>query len=284
MLWLGAIALDALFGGRKALGAIPSFDNLTEVLFSILRQRLERKGRGRKALFWRGGLVLVVLTGLFYAAGAMLDRLVFAQAAATALSMAVLARYLQLKILFQSLNKMAGQQASASRRKAIEQALHYFCSYYCPALVLFLIGGFSLLIPFYLLHSAAVQQKTDNRSAYLKPFMIARNLTALPGECLSALFLLFGTTLWPATHMLQGVKGLLVCGRTPKQWGPSIMAHAFGISLQSSWSGRPKWLGSDIGSADIDTITSRNALIVALVAFATSLAFLLVLLAGALLG
>ena len=284
MLWLGAIALDALFGGRKALGAIPSLDTLTENLFSLLRQRLERKDRSNSALFFRGVIISIALIGLLGFMGALMDRLVFTHAAITALSTATLARYLQLKILFQTLRKMASQQSSASWRKAIERSLYFFSSYYCPALILFLLGGFSFLLPFYLLYWVAVQHGSNVPSSYVKPLLIVRNFAALPGECLSAFFLIFGTIAWPAAHMLQGIKGLLVCGRAPRQWGPSIVAHAFGISLQSQWPRQPKWLGSDIGSADIDTTTSRNALIVALIAFVTSLAFLLVLITGALLG
>ena len=284
MLWLGAVALDALFGGRKALGAIPSLDTLSQALFSGLRQRLERMARGRHALFWRGLLVQIVLVGLLYTVGSLIDRFAFSHAAFIALSTAVLARYLNLKILFQTTSELAGQPDSSSRRKAIEHAVHYFCSYYTPAMVLFLLGGFSLLAPFYLLHWATSGHGDEKPSAYLKSFKAARNLAALIGESLSAMFLVLGTVLWPKTHVLQAFKGWLVCSTMPKQWGPSIVAHAFGASLRSMWPGKPKWLGSEIGTADINAATSRNALIVALVAFAASLAFLLVLVAGALLG
>ncbi len=283
-MWLGAIALDALFGGRKALGAIPSLDTLSQALFTALQSRLERKARGSAALFWRGTLVLIVLGGLLSAAGNILNSIVFYNAGIAALSTAILARYLKLKILFQSVRERASEPSGTTRRHAIEESLHYFAAYYVPALVLFAIGGFSLLAPYYLLYWVATQNGADAGSRYIKSFLIARNMVAFPGEMLASLFLLLGASLWPNTHLLQGVKGLMVCGTNIKQWSPSIMAHAFGISLRSRWPGVPKWLGSDLGTADVSSTAGRNALIVALIAFAASLAFLLVIVAASLLG
>lgn len=283
MLWLGALILDALFGGRKALGAMPSFDDLSQVSLSFLRKRLERENRSARAHHWRGLISVFVLVPIAIWLGLLLNAMVFWYTATATIAAVILAQVLATKLSWQSAESLARGGDSTARRQAVETLLATYAHSIIPSLLLFLVGGFALLFPYRMLLVAdTVAASSGKPSAYLRPFIVARRLFGSPGELLATVFILFSSILMPRAYVLQSVKTLLKTKQKIRHGTTAVVAGAFNMSLQMN-GGATKtiWIGPQNGTAKISQEACRHALIVALVAFAVSIAFLLVLLVAA---
>lgn len=282
-MWLGALTLDALFGGRKAFGALPSLDGLLEVCLKFLRKRLERENRSPRAHVWRGTFVLAVLGPVTVSVGLLLNSAVFWHTATATLAAVLLAQMLATKLTWQLAESLAKGGNSADRRQSIEIVFSAYSMSFISSMLLFLIGGFALLLPYRLL-LAADNASADSvkASSFLKPFVAVRRLLASPGELLAIAFTLFAALLVPWSYVAQGIKTLAQTRHKIRNGTLAIVSGAFNMSLQTAdVASQQSWIGPENGTAKIDDETCRHALIVALVAFAVSIAFLLVLLLAA---
>lgn len=277
---MGALVLDALFGGHKALGAMPGFDDLCRSSLKFLRKRLERANRSSRNHFWRGLFSLILLGAPAVGLGFLLNTAVFWHVATATFAAAVLAQILGTKIAWQSTELLAKGKDSADRRQAIENLFNAYAKSIVPSLVLFLLGGFALLFAYRLVlvasNFAAASTKT---SSFLKPFVFLQRLLGAPGEFLATVFVFFATIFVPQAYVLQSVKTFLQTKSRVRHGTLAVVAGAFNIALQPpDFVVSKTWLGPKNGSAKIEPEACRYALIVALVAFAVLLAFLLVLL------
>lgn len=278
MLWLAAIALDMAFGGRKALGAIPLFETLVPTSIQYLKNKLERAGRSRRTHYWRGVFAAAVLLTLLLAIGALIHMFTFNNAATSAVAAVFLAKMLQLKPFWQSTQTQAAQADPGARRRAIEQTCDLFASFYVPAMILFLAGGFLLFLPFYSVWVGDRLMRTDApHSAFLKPFAQVHSLLAWPGEMLATLFMALAVLFWPSTLWLQAMGAALKPRLPLRTWSSAVLAFSLNVSLRVQGSAADTWIEPADASAKPDAAKSRSALIVALLAFAMSLGFLLLL-------
>ncbi len=285
LLWLGAVLLDMTFGGRRALGAIPLVETFIEKSILTLRTKLERRERSKRNHFWRGLLAAGVLSVLLGAAGYYVNQLAFSHASFAALAVVVLAKLLGLKGFWQMLRDKVTQQDATMRRHAIEDAIDMLTSFYVPALLLFLAGGFWLLLPYYGFWAAdRIDRGNQPPSVFLQPFRGFRSFLAMPGEVVATLFVMLAALLWPATNWRTAVLAALKPGGRTRNWPAHLLAQSLDLALAPRAKFRSAWLGPKDASAQVSADKCRSALIVALIAFAMTLAFLLVLLLAAAMG
>lgn len=273
------------FGGRRALGAIPLIETLIEKCLLALRTKLERTGRSKRAHFWRGVFAVSVLSFLCGAAGYYINQLAFSHASLAALAVVVLSKLLGIKGFWQMLQSRVTQQDATVRRHAVEDAADMLAGFYVPAMLLFMAGGFWLLLPFYCFWVAdQIDHGNHPPSAFLAPFRTFRAILAVPGEMLATLFVALAALLWPATNWRSAVIGALKPGSRTRNWAAHLLAHSLDLALAPRARFRSAWLGPKGASAQVSASQCRSALIVALIAFAMTLAFLLVLLLAAAMG
>lgn len=286
LLWLGGIILDGLFGGRKALGQIPALETLTSASASFLQARLERKGRSRRTHLWRGLFALSLLMSAFGLIGFFLDRIAFGHTAATAIAVVLIAKLLGLKISWQHIQNAAASDNFDQRRQAIRKAVDIFSGYFLPATILFILGGFMLLLPFQCLHMA-IRANDDSitTSAYLRPFATLAAPLEVVGAVFATIFLMVAMLFWPAARWTRAYGAAMRPNRPIRTWPVKLIAHAIDISLDAAGKNDKRlWLGPTGSTAKIDAAACQNALIVTLLAFALSIGFLLVLWLAAFVG
>ncbi len=266
------------FGGRKALGVIPLFEALVPISIRFFKNKLERAGRSRRAHYWRGVFTATVLLSVLLATGALLHMVVFNNAATSAVAVVFLAKMLRLKFFWQTTQNQAAQANPGTRRRAIEETCDLFAGFYVPAMVLFLAGGFFLFLPFYSAWVGSQLMRTDDpNSAFLQPFSQLRRLFAWPGEILAVLFMTLAVLFWPSTLWPQAMGAALKPRLPLRNWSSAVLAFSLNISLKAQGSAPDTWIEPPNASAKIDAAKSRSALIVALLAFAMSSGFLLLL-------
>jgi len=286
LVWLGAVALDLLFGGPKALGLVPSLDSITTRSVQFLQNRLERRTRSKRAHYWRGIFAVLVLVTVFGAAGIGLDQLVFLHPAFTAVAVFFVAKFLSLKMAWQQNQNEISSSGTDKYSRHARQPIELIANYYIPAALLFIVGGFNLLLPFSCLHTASLAaRKNRGKSLFLKPFTHLRSVAAFPGEVISSAVMALALLFWPAANWKQGWLSVFQFGKSIKLWPLTIAAHAFNWSFERlEWAPEKKWLGPAQGSAQIKPADVKNALIVALIAFAIANATLALLWLAALVG
>lgn len=282
LLWLAALSLDAIFGGRKAIGALPSLGDLIERLLIWFQNRLERKNRSRRAHYWRGTLTLALAGTCFALLGNYMNQFAMLNGATVALAAVILAQFLSLKTTWQTVEVDAQKPDAAARRRAVETITNLFSRTLVSGLFWFLVSGFAGLLVLQILVIAETRhEQTQAKSAFLAPFANLNSLINLPGKALAAAFMLLAATLYPNANLRQSFATAAAYFGSPKVWPLALIAGAFSLSLQClRQNGKIRWIGPKSGTADITSEACRHALIVALVAYAVSIAFLLVLLAG----
>ncbi len=286
LVWLGAVALDMLFGGPKALGLVPSLDSVTTQSVQFLQTRLERQTRSKRAHYWRGITAAIVLGITFGAAGYGLDQLVFLHPALTAVAVFFIAKFLSLKIAWQQNQKEIISPGADKYRRLARQPIELIVNYYIPAALLFVVGGFSLLLPFSCLHVASLSAlENHEKSFFLKPFARLRSVAAFPGEIIGSAVMAIALLFWPAANWKQGWLSVFHFGKSIRLWPLTIAAHAFNWSIERL-DGTPekKWVGPTHGLAHLKPADVKNALIVALIAFAIANAVLALLWLAAFVG
>ena len=262
---------------------MPGFDELAKTTIGFLYKRLERAKRSSRAHFWRGLLCLIVLAPIGFALGWLVNLMALWHASTATLSVALLAQIIATKRTWKTSETMAKSADSAERRCAIETLFTAFSRSLMPSLLLFLVGGFALLFVFRLAlaaHDLSVASAKD--SAFLRSFVSLHRVLAAPGELLAILCALFASVLMPQAYVAQSLKTLHATKCKLHDGTLAVVAGAFTLSLRATKpGGQSAWIGPKNGTAKIDTAACKHALIVALVAFAVALAFLLVLLVAA---
>ncbi len=278
-LWIGAVTLDMVFGGPRALGLVPSLDGIITRSVHFLQSRLERQTRSRRAHFWRGALAAVVLVIGFALMGYGIDQLVFYHPALTAVAVFFVAKFLSLKITWHQMQKslvVAGNQPTTGDdqcRRLARRSIELFANNLVAAMILFVVGGFTVLLPFVCLQAASLAaEKTESDSFFLRPFQRIRSVAAIPGEMLGTGLLAIALLLWPAANWGHGWLSVFRFGGAVKLWPLTMVAYAFNWSFErngkdQTGSGRDKWIGPTGGSAQLKPADVKNALIVALIAF-----------------
>lgn len=215
--------------------------------------------------------------------GLLLNAAVFWHTATATLAAVLLAQMIAAKLTWQLTESLAKSGNDSSRRQSIEVLFSAYSKSFISSMLLFLTGGFALLLPYRLFLAADIlSAESAKASSFLKPFVAVRRLLALPGELLATAFTFFATLLVPWSYVAQGVKTLIQTKGKIRNGTLAIVSGAFNMSLQTAEAASQKsWIGPEKGTAKIDQETCRHALIVALVAFAVSIAFLLVLLLAA---
>lgn len=262
---------------------MPGFDELAKSTIGFLKKRLERANRSSRAHFWRGLLCLLVLVPIAFALGWLVNLIALWHATTATLSVAILAQVLATKRTWKTSETMAKSADSAERRRAVETLFTAFSHSLMPSLVLFLVGGFTLLFVFRLALAAHdLSVASSKGSAFLRPFVSLQRVLAAPGELLAILFALFASVLMPQAYVAQSLKTILKTKNKLKDGTLAVVAGGFTLSLRAIKPGtQSEWIGPNNGTAKIDAAACKHALIVALVAFAVSIAFLLVLLVAA---
>ncbi len=273
-----------LFGGRRSLGQVPSLDAVTAISLEFLTTRLARAGRSRHTLRWRGLFSCLVLTTFFAALGFLLNSLVFVNAATAAVGVFIVAKFFQLKIRWQDVQTTASRNSFRARRQAIREAVDGLAQSFIPSMILFMMGGFALLVPFHcLIQADRMYREAGDTQYFLKPFVVLRFYLAIPGMLLGLFLFMLASLLWPATKWLNAVKAAIHPGVSFRYRPANLVAYALDLSLD--YMDRSKnqtvWVGPEGGAAKPDAKACRNALIVALVAFGLTIAFLLLLLTAA---
>lgn len=267
------------FGGPKALGLVPSLDAVITRSVHFLRSRLERRTRSRRAHFWRGALAAIILITSFAAVGYGIDRLVFFHPALTAVAVFFVAKFLSLKMAWQQLQKdlaaVSDHSTASDRqcRKLARRSIDLFANNLVPAMILFVAGGFTALLPFVCLHAAGLAaERAEGKSFFLRPFQRMGSVAAIPGEMLGTGLLAIALLLWPAANWSRGWLSVFRFSQTVDLWPITVVAYAFNWSIERGGkghteAGRDKWIGPTNGSAQLKPADVKNALIVALIAF-----------------
>ncbi|WP_139167677.1 hypothetical protein [Kordiimonas lacus] len=241
----------------------------------------------------RGIIVLALFLPVFFWIGRALDPLLFLSpfsfvAAAFALSLLLRQHRLWAGIIRDS--KSAAFEQHDLTRENIKRATFGFTDTVVSNLVIFAIGGFSLLLPYRFLRTAidrAVELNVARpESPFLRPFWLIAELAALPGSILATLMIAAAHIFIPGTRLvaflapLRGRKGALPSRLMPL----SALAHGLNLSFRFAPGKRHPWVGPKEGRAKQTSADLRKAGLVFLVATLIGLLATLMLLAFALAG
>lgn len=275
-----------LFGGAKGLAVVPSVNDFIDRSLAFLKLKLDRQGRGRAVLFWRGAFALIVLGTLCAAAGLVVNAFAFTHPAFVAVSVFFVAKSLALKQWWQAHFDPDAMRDAAACRGVVRQAASHLAWFFLPAVFLFLLTGFAGLFPYLLL--AAMQKNTDGVLApqgFAKPFALVKKVPDFLGSVLAAVLLAFATLLWPPASWQKSWAALF----QPRGHWLSLpletVGHAFAWSIERhSSASKTDWAGPESGTARLDQQDARNGLILVLIAFGLSQGLLLLLLLAAWIG
>ncbi|MFC4348692.1 hypothetical protein ACFO5Q_12635 [Kordiimonas lipolytica] len=236
----------------------------------------------------RGIIVLALFLPALFWLGRLLDPLLFASpisfvAFAFALSLFLRQHRLWADIIRDS--KIAGPKQYDLTRDNVMRATFGFTDGVACNLVLFAVGGFSLLLPYRFLR-AAIDQKIGLNvarpdSPFLRPFWLIGELAALPGSILATLAIAAAHIFIPGTHLvaflapLRGRKGALPSRLMPL----SALAHGLNLSFRFAPGKRQPWIGPKDGRAKQTGADLRKAGLVLVVATLLGLLAVLMLLA-----
>jgi len=162
---LGAAILDGLVGGPRLLGRLPGVDQILYARASWLREKLNRPDRSPGALHVRATLVLFFALPLLFLFGAALNGLLLS------VSGALLSTFLVAQITGQTQTVLAARDVRdalnsdfggydedrfSAARWAVERLAFRLGDGLVANAILFLIGGFALLLPFRFLSMLSV--------------------------------------------------------------------------------------------------------------------------------
>ncbi|WP_286830008.1 MULTISPECIES: hypothetical protein [Kordiimonas] len=237
--------------------------------------------------------MLTLFLPVFFWLGRALDPLLFLSpfsfvAAAFALSLLLRQHRLWAGIIRDS--KSAAFEQHDLTRENIKRATFGFTDTVVSNLVIFAIGGFSLLLPYRFLRTVIDQAAELNvarpESPFLRPFWLIGELAALPGSILATLMIAAAHIFIPSTRLvaflapLRGRKGALPSRLLPL----SALAHGLNLSFRFAPGKRQPWVGPKDGRAKQTSADLRKAGLVFLVAGLIGLLATLMLLAFALAG
>ncbi len=286
-----ALVLDLAFGSRRLLGWLPGPDDFLVRLTNFLTKRLDRTTRSPGERLVRGIIVLVLFLPAFFWVGRALDPLLFLSPlsfVAFAFLVSLLLRQHRLWAGIIRDSKSAAFERHELTRENITRATFGFADTLMCNLVVFAVGGFTLLLPYRFLR-AAIDQKIGLNvarpdSPFLRPFWMVAELAALPGSILATVMIAAAHIFIPGTRLvaflapLKGRKGALPSRLMPL----SALAHGLNLSFRFAPGKRQPWIGPKEGRAQQTSADLRKAGLVILVATLLSLLVMLMLLAAVL--
>lgn len=242
-----------------------------------------------------------MLVMLFGMVGYAVDQFVFLHPSMTALAVFFVAKFLSLKIAWRQLQNSSVNLSAIGYRQLTRGPVEAFGNFYVPAALLFVVGGFALLLVFYCLHAANIEAEKahkENKTGnffFLIPLQRMRSLLAMPGELMASLVLILALLFWPPANWARGLSAVRHLGGRIKNWPITIIAYAFNWSfeansiskataLSSQSTNTIYWIGPKTGSAQLSSTNQKNGLIVALIAFGLTNALLALLWLAALIG
>lgn len=295
-LWVGGVLLDAVFGGPRALGMVPSLDAIITRSVHFLQAKLERRNRSRRAHYWRGALAVIILVAGFAVMGFWIDQWVFYHPVLTAVAVFFVAKILSLKLAWQHMQKalvsVSGSSGSGNSqcRALARRSIELFTNKFVPAAVFLVAGGFTFLLPLVCLQTASnAAEKSDGESFFLRPFQLLESVVTVPGKIIGTCMLAIALLLWPAANWSHGWLSAFRFGPSVSLWSITIVAYAFNWSFERGGTHQPRpdkqgWIGPVHGSAQLKPADVKNALIVALIAFGVTNALMGLLWLAAVIG
>jgi len=169
-----AVIIDLLIGGWVAKW-VPSLDDLLNKLASILSKKLNRKGRSNAALRMRGGIILIIMVPALWLIGAAANHLSHLSMLGNLVSIILLLPLIGQKKSWLEISNRAALQPNEdphviAQVRTQKTVLHFGLSYLANIVVL-LVGGLALLIPFRFLSAMSTDAK--NLSKRSDPFFSA---------------------------------------------------------------------------------------------------------------
>lgn len=260
--------LNMLFGGPKGIKHIPSLNTLIEYVSLSLENRLNRENRSPRTLFWRGFTVSAIFIPLLVALGYGINYIAFSHPAVTAVCVFFVAKTVDVKTIWHTTLALSQAQKSAVIRTGIRDLIMTFSGHFVPVMILFLIGGFALLLPFHFLYVATQDTQKKAPSAYQTIFQKLCFIPSAISAGIAAFLLAFAQLFWPKALWQHAFKAFIKPMRPITHWPLSVITHGFKWSIEApTASKKGAWIGPAAGSAKIKATDARDALIVTLLAF-----------------
>lgn len=293
--WLLLLTLATvadLMAGQFLSGRIPNIDRIFSTISRRISEKLDRRERSKGALRTRGLVVLTLCLPLFYFLGGLMDMLSRMSAAGTAVALLALVPIVSQR-KFWSEHAETGRQIATGKTIAdphtaaqttSQNIILRYSTSFLPAILLFAVGGFALLMPVRFLTSfLETGTKSSQRlSPFYKYAHWLHELVFLPISLVAALFLGLAHFFIPGTNL--GVFWKLAPNKTQtiaSHFIPlNIMANGANLNFlrqggtKSLLASEGKWIGPDGGRAKLTPKDMRSIWLVVLAAFGLSLVVL----------
>lgn len=256
------LVIDMVIGGQRGLGRLPSLDQLIAFLFAPLASRLDRPMRSASSLTARAILVQLVFLPLLYTAGKLLNDVALAPHVGAPLAALLIARTINFRSNWDAFRQIGKADASNSTkiRNAIEALALSLSRDWIGSLVVFVAGGFALLLPYRFLTVASGQHEIEGAARADAPFTRAftplYDLMALPGALWTSLLFSLGPIFVPGTQLAaaRGFFTLRFRGILSRLIVLTVVAYALNFSFAfggSRKAGPQNWIGPSHGRAKL---------------------------------
>lgn len=254
------LVLDMVIGGRRGLGRLPSLDQLLAFLFAPLASRLDRPMRSPASLTARSILVQLVFIPLLYMAGTLVNELVLTPHVGAPLAALLIARTVCFRGCWDNFRLLGANEAVKPEdiRQGIEALSLSLSRDWLGNLVLFVVGGFALLLPFRFL--AAMSGQRDLRGAarpdrpFVRAFTPLFDLMALPGALWAGALFAIAPIFIPGTQLsaVRGFFAIRLRGILSRLIVLALVAYALNFSFafgDGKATGKQGWIGPEQGRA-----------------------------------
>lgn len=291
LLFLAAVSLDALLGGRRWLGRLTGPDSLFFALNKRLIARLDRSERSNIERAVRGLLVCIIFLPLMAFLGSLVDQIGEKGSIGFILTGVLLALILGQRLVFEMVEGLTQMLADplhegdknrfgAARWGAERQILRLSDGLVANSLF-FSFGGFALLIPYRFLSMMVAAGSPSGLAGPDTPyFALPRRLyllLAMVPSLLTCLLLIVSAPLIPGGQFkaFQGLRAMTKKGFITRSVPMAVTAHALGLAFRivPDQPGSDNWVGPEEGKARLGAKDLKRITILSLVA-----AFLSVLL------
>lgn len=228
-----ASMLDALIGGHKLLGRLPGPDRVFYLLHHFIGQRLNKAKRGSRVLILRGMLWFMMLALLAAYVGFWLDSAARTQETGFWFAVLTLALISGQKLTLARVHRLAREIADpkhsqdpsrfAAARWGTERLTLRFADGIVASYAVFLLGGFTLLLPY----RALSMMMAEASPAGLK---------GPEGDFCYGPRLLYSLLAWVPVRLsvlLLNVASLFVPGAARANWGLLFARMPAGLGLET---------------------------------------------------
>ncbi len=293
-----AMIIDAVFGGRAFLGRISGLDRLFFVVIDWLSVQLNRDNRSDSTLYVRGAVVLAVMLPVLFMLGLSLGSAVFQHPFVTLFCILLIAMIIGQKRVWQvvrEVNKALGEPRGSDsatetedRYKAARWALERMVLRLTDGLInnviIILIGGFALLLPYRFLAMFVANGAPAGVAKPTQPYyslaVLLYDLISLPGTILNAIIMALSLALVPGgkINVFHGATLIDLSSITARRLPLALFANGLAIAFEKGGDldkTSSTWIGPKGGRARIKRRDIQRALIAAFIA--TSLVFIILL-------